>query len=120
MRTNDIRLVGNVTKEPQILNTATTEFAVIRIAVNTRYGEKEETFYIDVKAFGNSFRDLKYYEVGKGDRVQVDGRLVMEEFTTKEGVEVKNHPAVVANSISKFHRKQKEESTEAMAGSESF
>lgn len=115
MKTNEIRLVGNVTKEPQILNSSTTEFAVIRMAVNTRYGEKEETIYIDVKAFGNSFRDLKYFEVGKGDRVQVEGRLVMEEFTTKEGVEVKNHPAVIANSIARFHKKQKVESEDQVA-----
>jgi single stranded DNA-binding protein len=120
MKTNEIRLVGNVTKDPNVLNSSSTEFAIVRLAVNTKYGEREETIYIDVKAFGNSFRDLSYFEVSKGDRIQVEGRLVMEDFTTKDGVEVRNHAAVVANSIFKIHRKEKVAAAVAGADSESF
>jgi len=77
------------------------------MAVNSRRGDKEETLYIDVKLFGHVFNDIEYYDIDKGDRVQVDGRLVMEEFTNKEGTDVKL-PAIIANSLVKFHKKLKE------------
>ena len=107
MRTNSIVLVGNVVKEPKIFDTEKGNFGVVRIAVNSRRGDREDTLYIDVKLFGNTFNDLSYYEIGKGDRVQVDGRLVLEEFTNKEGTDVKL-PAIVANSVVKFYKKAKE------------
>jgi single stranded DNA-binding protein len=107
MRTNEIRLVGNVVKEPMVREGANGPFAIVRIAVNNRWGEKEETLYIDTKLFGKSYNDIEYYEIDKGDRVQVDGRLVMEEFTNKEGNDVKL-PAIIANSLVKFHKRVRE------------
>ena len=109
MRTNEIRLVGNVVKEPRVHETERGKFAIVRVAVNSRRGDKEETLYIDAKLFGNVYNDIEYYEIDKGDRVQVDGRLVMEEFTNKEGTEVKL-PAIIANSLVKFHKRPKESS----------
>lgn len=108
MRTNEIRLVGNVVKEPLLKEGPVAKFGIIRIAVNSKYKEEEETLFIDVKLFGHVYTDLDYYEIKKGDRVQVHGRLVLEEFTTKDGVDVKA-PAIIANSLVKFHKKVKEE-----------
>jgi single-stranded DNA-binding protein len=110
MRTNEIRLVGNVVKEPKIFDTEKGKFGVVRVAVNSRRGDKEETLYIDVKLFGHVFNDIEYYEIDKGDRVQVDGRLVLEEFTNREGNEVKL-PAIIANSMVKFHKRVKDDSS---------
>ena len=107
MRNNEIRLIGNVVKDPTVREGANGPFAIVRIAVNSRWGEKEETLYIDTKLFGKSYTDVEYYEINKGDKVQVDGRLVMEEFTNKEGNEVRL-PAIIANSMVKFHKRAKE------------
>jgi len=110
MRTNSIVLVGNVVKEPKVFETEKGNFGVVRVAVSSRRGDREETLYIDVKLFGHTFNDLTYYEINKGDRVQVDGRLVMEEFTNKDGVDVKL-PAIIANSVVKFYKKAKDQAS---------
>jgi single-stranded DNA-binding protein len=106
-KNNEVRLVGNVVKAPKIFEKETGNFGVVRMAVNTKRGEREETLYIDVKLFGYTFNDLGYYDIDKGDRVQVDGRLVMEEFTNKEGVDV-TVPAIIADNVVKFYKKAKE------------
>ncbi|MAR66587.1 MAG: hypothetical protein CL833_04975 [Crocinitomicaceae bacterium] len=111
MRTNEVRLVGNVVSEPKVFDTE-KDFAVVRVAVNSKVGDREDTLYIDVKMFGRAFGDLKYYDIQKGDRVQVDGRLITEDFTTSKGEEVKNRPAIIANSVSKFFKKVKPEAAE--------
>ena len=107
MRTNEIRLVGNVVKEPLVREGANGPFAIVRMAVNSRRGDKEDTLYIDVKLFGPVYNDITYYEIDKGDRVQVDGRLVEEEWTKEDGSKIRNH-SVIANSMVKFHKKAKE------------
>lgn len=111
MRTNEIRLVGNVVSEPKVFENDRGNFGVIRVAANSKIGDREETLFIDVKLFGRAYGDLNYYDINKGDRVQVDGRLVTEDFTTKDGEEVKNRPAIVANSVVKFFKKVKEDAS---------
>ena len=107
MKTNEIRLVGNVVKEPLVREGANGPFAIVRMAVNSHRGDKEDTLYIDVKLFGPVYNDITYYEIDKGDRVQVDGRLIEEEWTKEDGTKVRNH-SVIANSLVKFFKKSKE------------
>ncbi|MCW4040572.1 MAG: single-stranded DNA-binding protein [Candidatus Bathyarchaeota archaeon] len=106
---NEVRLIGNLVRDPDIIETERGKFGKIRIACNTRRGEIEDTLFMDIKLFNNTFKDLEYHEVVKGDRVAVFGRLATEEYTNKEGVVVTAF-VVYANSLMKIARKAKVES----------
>jgi single-stranded DNA-binding protein len=106
--TNQLILLGNLVRDPDIIETERGKFGKIRVACNTKRGEVEDTLFIDVKLFGYAFNDLEYHEVGKGDRVQVIGRLATEEFTNKEGNQV-SVSVVYANSLLKLAKKVKAE-----------
>lgn len=101
---NEIRIIGNVVKEPNVLGESDNKFGRIRIASNTKKGDKEETLFIDVKLFGSSFKDLEYHNISKGDKVIVYGRLAIEEYTDKEGNE-RRDPVIYGNSLIKVARK---------------
>lgn len=103
---NSISLVGNLVADPDVFDTKNGKAGRVRIAVNTKIGEKEETLYTDVKMFGNTYRDIDAYALVKGDRVSVQGRLVQEGYTNKEGKEVVAH-VVYANRVDKFAKRKK-------------
>lgn len=115
--TNEVRLIGNLVRDPDIIETERGKFGKIRVACNTKRGEVEDTLFIDVKLFGYTFNDLEYHEVTKGDKVQIIGRLATEEFTNKEGNSV-SVSVVYANSLLKLARKAKapEAATTSEAG----
>jgi single stranded DNA-binding protein len=102
---NEIKLVGNVVKDPGVFDTKTGKMGRLRMAVNNRRGSgedaKEEVLFIDVKLFGNTFKDLEYFDLSKGDRISVSGRLVMEEFVNKDGNAVKDY-VIYAFSVLKI------------------
>ena len=102
---NEIKLVGNVVKDPAVFDTKTGKMGRLRMAVNNRRGSgedaKEEVLFIDVKLFGNTFKDLEYFDLSKGDRISVSGRLVMEEFVNKDGNAVKDY-VIYAFSVLKI------------------
>lgn len=106
MITNEVKLIGNLVREPETFSSSKGDVGKIRIACNTRRGETEDTLYIDVKLFGRTFDDLAYYEIDKGDKIVAQGRLVIEEWTDKDGNK-RREPVVYANSVMKFHRKTK-------------
>lgn len=101
---NEIRLMGNVVKEPDIFESDRGKFGKVRIASNTKRGETEETLFIDIKLFGYSFNDFEYFNIEKGDRIVAYGRLVIEEFTDKEGNK-RREPTVYANNVFKVAKK---------------
>lgn len=108
---NSISLVGNLVADPDIFDTKNGKAGRIRIGVNTKIGEKEETLYTDVKMFGNTYRDIDAYTLVKGDRVSVQGRLVQESYTNKEGKEAVAH-VVYATRVDKFAKRKKLEVAE--------
>lgn len=96
---NEVRLVGNVVKDPSVSETKNGKMARVRIAVNHKSQVKEETLYIDVKLFGNAFKDVEYFSLAKGDRVSVVGRLVTEEYKSKDGVDMKDNVVYAYNLL---------------------
>jgi single-stranded DNA-binding protein len=101
---NEVRLIGNVVKEPDIFESERGNFGKIRIACNTKRGETEDTLFIDVKLFGYAFNDLEYHSIEKGDKVIAHGRLAVEEFTDKNENK-RREPVVYASSIMKVAKK---------------
>jgi len=106
---NEIRLIGNLVKDPEIYSSNAGEHAKIRIACNTKYGKKESTLFIDVKLFGYSYKDLQYFNPVKGDKVSVVGRLEIEDYVDKNGME-RRDAVVYSNQMHKIATKRNVES----------
>ena len=80
-----VTLAGKLTADPKLSTTsggtAKAEFAV---AVNFHRGEKDETSFFDVRAFGKTAEFIcRYFR--KGSSICVDGKLRQERWT-KDGV----------------------------------
>ena len=103
---NELKLIGNVVKEPYVSD----NFAKIRVAANTRRGEKEETLFIDVKLFGNVYKDFVYHDIQKGDKIISYGRLAIEEYTDKNE-NPRKEAVVYADSLFLVARKKKTENS---------
>lgn len=88
---NKVILVGRLVSEPQSTQTNNgTVVTTLRIAVNEKVGDREETLFIDVKTFGNfasMISQADYYT--KGRLILVDGKLRMNEYEDKSGIKRK-------------------------------
>lgn len=101
---NELKLIGNVVKDPDVYESERGKFGRLRLACNTKRGETEDTLFIDVKLFGGAFKDFEYHEVVKGDKILVYGRLAVEEYTAKDESK-RREPIVYANGIIKLAKK---------------
>jgi len=89
MADNNITLVGNLTKDPELRFTANGRaVASFGIAVGRRYqvnGEwKEQTSFFNVSVWGDLGENAAA-SLSKGNRIVVTGRLEQREYTTREG-----------------------------------
>ena len=83
---NEIRLQGNLTKDPEYKNISEKNLVTFRLAVNESIGkDREETIYMDVDGWDNHARYAENVMLAKGDRVIVTGRLKQREWTDKNG-----------------------------------
>ncbi len=99
---NKVLLMGNLTRDPQLSylpsQTAVVEFG---IAVNRRWtgrdGEKkEETCFVDCRAFGKIAENINKY-LTKGRPLFVEGRLSFDAWTAQDGTKRSKHRVVVEN-----------------------
>ena len=99
---NKVMLMGNLTRDPQLSylpsQTAVVEFG---LAVNRKWtgkdGEKkEETCFIDCRAFGRPAETINKY-VRKGQPLFVEGRLDYDTWTSNEGQKRSKHRVTVEN-----------------------
>lgn len=79
-----VTVAGKLTADPKLSTTsggtAVAEFAV---AVNFHRGEKDETSFFDVRAFGKTAEFIcRYFR--KGSSICVDGKLRQERWTDKQ------------------------------------
>lgn len=86
---NKVLLIGRLTKDPIIRHTSNGgQIVELTIAYNRRYsvGEewKEESHFFDVKAFGKLAQALGE-RLSKGYLVVVEGRLVQDKWTDRNG-----------------------------------
>lgn len=99
---NKVLLIGNLTRDPQLSylpsQTAVVDFG---LAVNRRWtgrdGEKkEETCFVDCRAFGRSAENINKY-LSKGRAVFVEGRLTFDSWTAQDGTKRSKHRVTVEN-----------------------
>jgi len=97
---NKVILVGNLTRDPQMSylpsQTAVVEFG---LAVNRRYKtqdgqQRDETCFIDCRAYGKQAETLNQY-MSKGRPILVEGRLQFDAWEGKDGVKRNKHRVIV-------------------------
>ena len=99
---NKILLMGNLTRDPQLSylpsQTPVVEFG---LAVNRKWtgkdgASKEDTCFIDCRAFGKTAETINKYLV-KGRPVFVEGRLDFDSWTAQDGTKRSKHRVTVEN-----------------------
>ena len=102
MNYNKIILAGYLTREPQLSytpnQTAVVDFG---IAVNRKWtskgGEKkEETCFIDCRAFAKTAENINKY-LAKGKPVFIEGKLTFDSWTAQDGSKRSKHRVTVDN-----------------------
>ena len=97
---NKVILIGNLTRDPEMSflpsKTAVTELG---LAINRKWkdqqGEqKEETCFIDCRAYGKQAETLKQY-VKKGSPLLVEGRLQLDSWEGQDGKKRSKHRVIV-------------------------
>jgi len=99
---NKILLMGNLTRDPQLSytpnQTAVVDFG---LAVNRKWtGQdgnlREETCFVDCRAFGRQAENINKY-LSKGRLVLVEGRLTFNSWTAQDGTRRSKHRVTVEN-----------------------
>ncbi len=99
---NKILLMGNLTRDPQLSYTPSQTAVVdFGLAVNRKWtsrdGEKkEETCFVDCRAFGRTAENLNKY-MSKGRPLFVEGRLTFDSWTAQDGTKRSKHRVTVEN-----------------------
>ncbi|MDP9024873.1 MAG: single-stranded DNA-binding protein [Candidatus Eremiobacteraeota bacterium] len=106
---NRITLVGNLTRDPEIRyvdggGKAVTKFA---LAINRKSKAGDETMYVDIVAWDRLGEICNQY-LKKGMSALVEGRLVIRDFTNKDG-EKKKAIEVVASDMQMLDSKSRSE-----------
>ena len=97
---NRVLLLGNLTRDPQLSylpsQTAVVEFG---LAVNRRWtgqdgSQKEETCFVDCRAFGRNAENINKY-CKKGRPLFIEGRLTYDTWTAQDGTRRSKHRVTV-------------------------
>ena len=106
---NKVNLIGNLVKDPELRHTKhNTPVASYTIAVNTGYGELQETNYINITTWGKSGEFVsKYFK--KGQAIAITGRLKNKNY---ESTGVKHYGMEVVTEDIEFVGSKKEEPKE--------
>jgi len=82
---NKVIEAGNLVRDVELKYLPTgTAVGNFTLAVRDKYGDKEETMFIDVVVFGKLAEICSQY-TGKGSSVLVDGRLQQQTWDDKSG-----------------------------------
>lgn len=82
---NKVQLIGRLTKDPELRYTnSNTPVARYTIAINTGYGEKQQTDYINITTWGKSGEFVSNY-FKKGQAIAIVGRLKNNNYEDKDG-----------------------------------
>ena len=112
---NKVLLMGNLTRDPQLSylpsQTAVVDFG---LAVNRRWKSKEgqdrdETCFIDCRAFGRTAENINKY-LKKGRPLFVEGRLTFDAWTAQDGTKKSRH-RVTVESFQFLGRPEKNDQT---------
>ena len=99
---NKIMLIGNLTRDPQLTYTPSqTPVVDFGLATNRKWNgpdgtQREETCFVDCRAFGKQAETLNKY-TAKGNPIFVEGRLTFDSWTGQDGVKRSKHRVTVEN-----------------------
>jgi len=100
---NKVILIGNLTRDVELRYTPSgTAIAKLGLATNRKWRDRnsgedrEETLFIDVSVFGRAAEIANQY-LGKGRRVLVEGRLVLEQWVDQNGNNRSKHSIAADN-----------------------
>lgn len=122
---NKVMLIGRLTREPEIKEfsnggkVANVGFAVNNRKKNMQSGQWEDVpVWVDLKAFnretGRKLADLIEKYLHKGSQAYVEGHLVLEEWTSKEGGEKRSKMVVYVDEIEFLGSRGDSEAAEPM------
>ena len=99
---NKVLLLGNLTRDPQLSylpsQTAVVDFglAVNRTWTSKEGSRKEETCFVDCRAFGKPAETIQKY-CQKGKQLLVEGRLTYDAWTAQDGTKKSKLRVTVEN-----------------------
>ncbi|MDW8433324.1 MAG: single-stranded DNA-binding protein [Aquificaceae bacterium] len=120
---NKVLIIGRLTRDPTIRYLPSgSQVADFSLAYNRRYmsGEtwREESHFFEVKALGKLAESLST-RLSKGYMVLVEGRLVQEKWTDKEG-NTQSRVRILADSIRIISKPKAEESSAEQSSEEIY
>jgi single-strand DNA-binding protein len=90
-------LIGNLTRDPELrYKPQGKAVASFGLAVNTKYGDKDEVLFIDIVVWGKQGEASANY-LGKGSRALVEGRLSERKWEGKDGQQHKKMELIADN-----------------------
>jgi single-strand DNA-binding protein len=81
---NKITLIGNVGSEPELRSTNGGDILSFSLATSETYKERETTQWHRISVFGKLATAIQPY-IEKGSQLYVEGQMVYEEWTDKDG-----------------------------------
>ena len=104
---NKVNLIGRLVDDPTLRYTKqNTSVASYTIAINTRYGEQQQTDFINISSWGKSGEFVsKYFK--KGQPIAITGRLKNRNYEDSNGV--KHYSMEVVTEDIEFVGSKKEE-----------
>lgn len=104
---NKVHLIGNLVKDPELRYTKQNiPVASYTVAINNRYGEKQETDYINISTWGKGGEFIKKY-FKKGQPIAITGRLRNNNYEDSKGI--KHYSIEVITESIEFVGNKKEE-----------
>lgn len=95
---NKVIMVGRTTRVPEVRMTAgLTKVANFTLAVDNGYGETERTDFFNCVVFGKTAETVSKY-VGKGSLILVEGRLEIDKWVDKSGIN-REKPKIYVSSF---------------------
>lgn len=100
---NKVILCGNITRDIELKNTASSSVAQIGLAMNRKWttpeGEKrEEVCFIDCEAWGKTAENIAKF-FSKGKKILIEGRLKLDQWEDKESGQKRSKVKVVIESF---------------------
>lgn len=85
MNLNKALLTGNLVKDPEVRTVKDDRrVAKMTLAVDNKYGQKEELLFMEVVYWGKVVDTIESY-CTKGKRVLVEGRIKTDSYNDEEG-----------------------------------
>lgn len=96
---NRVDIIGRMTRDIELITTQSgSTVGKFSIAVNRKYGEKEETSFFNCVAFGKTAEVIQQYSP-KGKQVAIDGRLNQNRWEDAQTGQKRSTVEIVVENI---------------------